>query len=142
MSEGLVIGKIDGVKLPREILVEPLGLGTPGAYVARVASRVLTSGELEKLKGLEDGCLGGNNRKSGTSKRDDGFSEDMAACEGDTAKYCVLKVLNTRRQYLELGKHIHLGQAEPLRWAPPVEAAFDLRNPGLEGTADLRVSSE
>jgi hypothetical protein len=53
----------------------------------------------------------------------------------------VLKVLNTRRQYLELGKHTHLGQAEPLRWAPPVEAGVDLRNPRLEGTADLRVSS-
>jgi hypothetical protein len=52
LSEGLVIGKIaknNGVDLPREVLIEPLELGTPGAYIARVASRVLTSEELGKL---------------------------------------------------------------------------------------------
>jgi hypothetical protein len=51
LSQGLVIGKIDkykGVNLPREVLIEPLELGTPGAYVARVASRFLTSESLEK----------------------------------------------------------------------------------------------
>jgi hypothetical protein len=52
LSEGLIIGKIEkteGIELPREVLVEPLGLGTPGAYLAQVASRVLTSGDLDKL---------------------------------------------------------------------------------------------
>jgi hypothetical protein len=60
LSEGVVIGKIEKynrVHLPREVLAEPLGLGTPGAYVARVASRVLTSEELEKLKGLEEASI-------------------------------------------------------------------------------------
>jgi hypothetical protein len=64
LSEGLVVGKIekyDGVDSPREGLVEPLQLGTLGVYVARVASRVLTSEELEKIKGLEEGCLGKEN---------------------------------------------------------------------------------
>jgi hypothetical protein len=45
LSEGLVIGRIEksnGVELPREVLIEPLRLGTPGAYVARVTSRVFS----------------------------------------------------------------------------------------------------
>jgi hypothetical protein len=45
LSEGLVIGKIKGNyggDLPGEVLIEPLGLGTPAAYMARVASRVLS----------------------------------------------------------------------------------------------------
>jgi hypothetical protein len=43
LSEGLVIGRIEkgnGVGLPREVLIEALRLGTPGAYVARVTNRV------------------------------------------------------------------------------------------------------
>jgi hypothetical protein len=34
LSEGLIIGKLKenhGVDLPGEVLIEPLGLGTPGA---------------------------------------------------------------------------------------------------------------
>jgi hypothetical protein len=163
LSEGLVIGKIEkyyGVNLPGEVLVEPLGLGTPGAYVARVVSRVLTSEELSKLKGREEECLGGfkseelsklkgreeeclgeRNRKSGTSdkaKRDDRV---MTARRGNEARYCVLKVLNTRGQYFELGRNALLGQAEPLRDTPPVSAGIDFRNPRTRGTGTCRISS-
>jgi hypothetical protein len=35
------IGKYNGVDLPREVLIETAGLGTPGAYVTRAAIRVL-----------------------------------------------------------------------------------------------------
>lgn len=59
LSEGLVIGKIEkkySDDLPGEVLIEPLELGTPGAYVARVASWVLTAEELDKLKALGDGA--------------------------------------------------------------------------------------
>jgi hypothetical protein len=69
-------------------LIEPLELGTPGAYVA--------SGE-PSPQSLEEGCLGEGDMKSGTSERDDRV---MAVRKGNTAKYCVLKVLNTRGQYL------------------------------------------
>jgi hypothetical protein len=140
LSEGLVIGKIEkpnGVDLPREVLIEPLGLGTPGAYVARVASRVLTSEELEELKDREKGCLGRENRNSGTREQVD--SDHRA--RGNSARYCVLKVLNTRGQSLEVGKNVPLGQAEPLRWIPPVDTGVDLRNPGATGTPDLQISS-
>jgi hypothetical protein len=54
------------VDLPREVLIEPLGLGTPGAYIAQVASRVLTSEELGKLKGQEEECLDRESKKTGT----------------------------------------------------------------------------
>jgi hypothetical protein len=65
LSEGLVKGKIEKsnkVELPWKVLIELLGLGTPGAYVARVASQGFTSEELEGLR-----SLGGNDWKSGTS---------------------------------------------------------------------------
>jgi hypothetical protein len=64
----------------------------------------------------------------------------MAAHKGHATKYCILKLLNTRRQYLELGKHtFRTGRAVSV--GPSAEAGVDLRNPGLVGTADLRVSS-
>jgi hypothetical protein len=65
----------------------------------------------------------------------------MAARQDDGARYCVLKILNTRGQYLEVGKNVPLGQAKPLRWVPPVGAGVDLCDPELTGTADLRISS-
>jgi hypothetical protein len=58
------------------------------------------------------------NTKSGTSEQYDRVDMVMAVSKGNTAKYCVLKVLNTRGQYLELDKNVCLGQAEPLRWVP------------------------
>jgi hypothetical protein len=42
-------GNFDG---PREVLVDPVGLGTPGACVARMASRDYDQGELGTLSGL------------------------------------------------------------------------------------------
>ena len=45
LSEGIVVGKMRGrcsLDIPQEVLVEPAGIGMPGAYVARVVSRVYT----------------------------------------------------------------------------------------------------
>lgn len=72
LSEGLVIGKTEkkySDDLPGEVLIEPLELGTPGAYVARVASRVLTAEELDELKALEGDCLGQETAKAGTRRQ-------------------------------------------------------------------------
>jgi hypothetical protein len=107
LSEGLIKGKIEksnGVDLPQEVLIEPLGLGTPGAYVARVASRDFTPGELEELRSLDGGYLGGSDRKSGTSGNSERADRGMTVRKGNGARYCVLKVLNTGGQYLELRK--------------------------------------
>jgi hypothetical protein len=144
LSEGLVKGKIEkynGVDLQKEVLVEPLGLGTPGMYVARIASRDLTSEELKKLKGLDECCLGEENTNTGTSGRVESSNRVMGDRQGNSAMYCVLKVLNTRGQHLEVGKNVPLGQAEPLRWASSAVARVDLCNPGLTGTADRRISA-
>jgi hypothetical protein len=106
-SEELVIGKIqksNGVELSREVLIEPLGLGTVGAYVARLASRAFTPGELEGLRSLDGGYAGGNDRKSGTSANSERVDRVMTVQKDNGARYCVLKVLNTCGQYLELGK--------------------------------------
>jgi transposase InsO family protein len=42
---------------------------------------------------------------------------------------------------LELGRNIHLGQAEPLRGVPPEKAGVHFRYSGKKPTADLRISS-
>jgi hypothetical protein len=102
-----VIGKIEkgnGVDLPHEVLIEPLGLRMPGAYVARVASRVFTPEELEGLRSLDGGYLGRNDKKSGTSGNSERDDSVMNVRKDNGARYCVLKVLNARGQYLELGK--------------------------------------
>jgi hypothetical protein len=68
LSEGLIIGKIKGnygVDIPGEVLIEPLGLGTPGAYMARVVNRVLTSEEVETLRGRKEDCLNKDNEEPG-----------------------------------------------------------------------------
>jgi hypothetical protein len=96
---------------------------------------------LEELRSLDGGYLGGGDRKSGTSGSSERADRGMTVRKGNGARYCVLKVLNTRGQYLELGKNIRLGQAEPLRGIPPEKAGVDFRYPGRKGTADLRVSS-
>jgi hypothetical protein len=105
LSQGIVVGKMRGTSnsdVPREVLVEPVGIGTPGAYVARVASRVYTQ-ELDTLGDLEER----SERKTGT-RRDkyngevnvnnvsiDGKELSLQARISNAARYCVLKVLNT-----------------------------------------------
>jgi hypothetical protein len=120
--EGLVIGKIKGNyggDLPGEVLIEPLGLGTPGAYMARVASLGLTSEELSELKGQKEGCLNRDKAEIGTYEQCKEVNRVINGQQDDNARYCILKVLNTRGQHLEQGTNIPLGQAEPLRWTPP-----------------------
>jgi hypothetical protein len=138
------MGKIEnnnGVNLAEEVLIELLGLGTPGAYVARVVSRVLTSDELAEMKGIETGHTGRRNINTTTRnqyRNNQGFKTNR---QNNTTRYCILKVLNTRRQHLELGKHVPFGQAEPLRGTPPVGAGRDSRHPGPRKTANHRISS-
>jgi hypothetical protein len=56
--------------VPREVLVEPVGIGMPGVYVARVANRFYTQEELDTLGDLQERSV----RKTGTS-RDKGEGE-------------------------------------------------------------------
>ena len=55
LSQGIV-GKMRGrsnLDVPLEVLVEPVGIGTPGAYVAQVASRIYSR---EEIDGSGDNC--------------------------------------------------------------------------------------
>ena len=75
LSEGLVIGRIEKNHqevLPGDVLIEPLGLGTPGAYVARVASRVMTAEELDELKALTINCRGQGDKNTGVRENHQG----------------------------------------------------------------------
>jgi hypothetical protein len=122
LSEGLVIRKIKGDfggELPGKVLIEPLGLGTPEAYMARVANRVLTSEELSELKEEREGCLNRDKNEIGTYEQCKEVNRVMNGQQDDSARYCILKVLNTRGQHLELGKNVPLGQTEPLSWTVP-----------------------
>jgi hypothetical protein len=139
-SEGLVMGKIKGDygrDLPGEVLIEPLELGTPGAYVARVASRVLTSQELSELKEQREECQNNDQGEIDTYELD----RVKTGHQDDKTRYCILKILNTRGQHLELGKNVPLGQAEPLSCTPPKGAGIDFRSTGLRDMAAHRISS-
>ena len=59
--------------------MEPVGMGTPGAYVARVASGVYTREELYALGDLE----GRSERNSGSSRDND----DVEAYANDIRGY-------------------------------------------------------
>ena len=171
MSEGIVVGKIrgrDSLAISREVLVEPAGIGMPGAYVARVASRVYTREELdglsarvardvgrvytrEELDGLSD--LGKRSeRKSGTSGNESveacangvsrvGKGLSLQASKSNTARYCVLKILNTSRRHVGIGKNMKLGTAEAILQCAPRVTGFDSRHLEAGGTSEGCVSS-
>jgi hypothetical protein len=115
LSEGLVIGKIEsrlGTDVSGEVLVEPRGLPTPGAFGARVLSRVLNPMELRELRSHE---VDGSGTQEDESTREKRAEDGRNSRQMSGARYCVLKVLNTRGQFLELGKNILIGIAEPFR---------------------------
>jgi hypothetical protein len=130
LSQGIVVGKMrkkGNLGVPWEVLVEPVGLGTPGAYVARVASRIYTQREIGTL-----GDLGERSDKKTRSSRDksdgelnvnsvsaDGRELSLHASAGNAARYCVLKILNTSQQHLEIRKNVQLGTAEALLQCTP-----------------------
>ena len=131
------MGKMNkkNLNVPREVLVEPVGRGTPGAYVAPVASRVYTQEELVTFGDLEERSerkIGNSRDKSNgevnvNSVSADGKELSLQASASSASRYCVLKVLNTSRQHLETGKHVKLGTAEAfLRCASRV-TGFDSR---------------
>jgi len=138
LSEGTVVGKMRGrcsLAIPREVLVEPAGIGMPGAYMARVASQVYTREEIDGLCDLEERSEG----KSGTSGdrseevNANGVSRvgkelSLQASKSNAARYCVLKILNTSRQHVEIGKHVKLGTAEAILQRAPRVTGFNSRH--------------
>jgi hypothetical protein len=57
LSQGIIVGKMrdrSSMDAPQEVLVEPVSIGMPGAYVARVVSRVYTQQELDGSEDLEE----------------------------------------------------------------------------------------
>ena len=129
LSQGIVVGKMRGrssLEVPREVLVEPVGIGTPGAYVARVSSRVYTREEIDGLRNLEER----SESKSGTRgvKSEEvnangvssvGKELSLQASKSNAARHCVLKILNTSRQHVEIGRNVKLGTAEAILRCTP-----------------------
>jgi len=151
LSQGIFVGKIRGknnLDVPREVLVEPVGMGTPGAYVARVASGVYTRKELDALGDLE----GRLERNSGSSRDNDdveayandirGYGKELSlqASASNAVMFCVLKILNTSRQHVEIGKNVKLKTAEALLQRAPKVTGFDSRNLETGETSACRVN--
>ena len=132
------MGKIRGqssIEVSRDVLVEPAGIGTPGAYVARVASRVYTQEEIHRLGDLR-GRLESKSGTCGVKSEElnaNGVSRvgkelSLQASESNAARYCVLKILKTSRQHVEIGKHVKLGTTEAILQCAPRVTGFDYRN--------------
>ena len=137
------MGKVRGRSFPREVLVEPVGIGTPGAYVALFANRVYTLEELDTLGDLEER----SERKTDTSRDKsegevnadevsrDGKELSLQVSASDAARYYILKILNTSHQHLEICKHVKLGTAEAILRCAPRVTGFDSRNLEAEETS-------
>jgi hypothetical protein len=96
----------------------------------------LYSGGVDPLGELEERL----ERKTGTSRDNDeaevnannvsssGKELSLQASASNAARFCVLKILNTSRQHLEIGKHVKLGTAEAILRCAPKVTGFDSRN--------------
>jgi hypothetical protein len=151
LSQGVCVCKIrgkDNLDVPREVLVETVGIGTPEAYVARVANGLYTREELDAVGDLERR----SERKSGSSRDNDdveayandirryGKELSLQASASNAVRFCVLKILNTSRQRVEIGKNVKLGTAEALLQRAPKLTGFDSQNLEAGETSACRVN--
>ena len=65
----------------------------------------------------------------------------LQASKSNAARYCVLKVLETSRQHVEIGKHVKLGMAEAILQRAPRVTRFDSQHLEAGGTSAGCVSS-
>ena len=111
-------------------------------YVARDASRVYTRDEIDGLRDLKErsdsksGTSGGK-RKEIIANGVNGIGKELSlqASRGKAARHSVLKVLNTSRQHVEIGKNVKLGTAEHIPQCTPRVTGFDFRNFEAGGTS-------
>ena len=70
-----------------------------------------------------------------------GKKMSLQASASNAARYCVLQVLNTSQQHLEIGKHVKLGTAEDILRCATSVRGFDSQNLGagetLAGSVNL-----
>ena len=127
---------------------KPTGIGTLGVYVARVASQLYTRegidglsnlGERSKSKSGTCGVKSEEVNANGVSRI--GKELSLQASKSNAARYCVLKILNTSRQHVEICKHVKLGTAEAILQCTPRVTGFDSQNLEAQGTSAGRVNS-
>ena len=126
--------------------MEPVGLGTPGSYVARVASRVYAQEERGTLSDQGERSDGKTSRYksdeelevNSVSASGKGLSLQASVC--NAARYCVLKILNTSRRHLEIGKNVKLGTAEAILRCASRVTGFNSRNTEAGGTSNSIVN--
>jgi hypothetical protein len=70
----------------------------------------------------------------------DGKELSLQASASNAARFCVLKVLNTSRQHLEIGKNVKLGTAEALLQRAPKVTGLDSRNLEAKETSMCSVN--
>jgi len=65
----------------------------------------------------------------------------LQTSKSNAARYCVLKIHNTSRQHVEIGRNVKLGTAEAILQCTPRVTGFDVRNLEAGGTSAGRVNS-
>jgi hypothetical protein len=112
-------------KLPKEIIVEPAQVGNPGIHIARVVSDVFIKEGLQftKVKGLpereevESGEVNHVVDNPGIREEAEGIPSSRRSQErgeGMMSFYCILEVIDTSIDNVEIGKNVKLGDGEPL----------------------------
>jgi hypothetical protein len=127
-SRGVVMGRIvrhsDNMKLPQAILIEPVPINNPGVYVARAVSEVykrnglgfvtmrgLPQGEVEReiigsvvdvTTSLDEAVQAGTQRAQ----------RDKENVENSDPRYCLMEIINTSVDTVEIGKNVKLGDGE------------------------------
>jgi hypothetical protein len=121
-------------ELPEAILVERKEVGCPRAYVACIVSDVFTRSEngfvtyhkqKDKCK-IEGSHDDGPREEEGRRGRSDPVniralreatsrqSEEPVA--SDVTGYCMLELINTSAEVIEIGKNVKLGEGKPLKF--------------------------
>jgi hypothetical protein len=115
MSQILVIAKIKGKKgmhFPEEVIIEPQETGISGIYVARVLSKTFTATEIETSREIK--VAGANLKITGSNhSRVMVVNQENPNIENNVW-YCHVKMLNSSKEPVQLGKNVIIGTAENL----------------------------
>jgi hypothetical protein len=105
---------------PGAMLIQPTGLVCPGEYLARTLSNVLVKDAMnkfkvhhgpqveERLKESKVNPVEIRAVKAQTSRHQKETMEDGVSC------YCIVELLNTNAELLQLCKNVKFGEGEPL----------------------------
>ena len=119
---GRIVRHSDNVELPQEILIEPVPVNNPGVYVARAVSEIYKRNGLEfvAMRGLPQEEVERENIGSvvavttSLEEVQAGTQRAQRDKEKSDPRYCLIEVINTSVDTIEIGKNVKLGDGESL----------------------------